>query len=119
MGISNVMALRGDSIVGEKRFTPVPGGYRYASELVAAIRRFDDFFSIGVGGYPEKHFEAPNIETDIANLKKKGGRRSRLRDNADVLRQQRVLQIRRQMPQGGHNRAHNTGTEATVYRKAA
>lgn len=71
MGISNVMALRGDSIVGEKRFTPVPGGYKYASELVAAVRKFDDFFSIGVGGYPEKHFEAPNIETDIANLKKK------------------------------------------------
>ena len=71
MGISNVMALRGDSIVGEKRFTPAPGGYRYASELVEAISRFDGFFSIGVGGYPEKHFEAPNIETDIANLKKK------------------------------------------------
>ncbi len=71
MGISNVMALRGDSIVGEKRFTPEPGGYRYASELVEAISRFDGFFSIGVGGYPEKHFEAPNIETDIANLKKK------------------------------------------------
>ena len=71
MGISNVMALRGDSIVGEKRFTPEPGGYRYASELVGAISRFDGFFCVGVGGYPEKHFEAPNIETDIANLKKK------------------------------------------------
>lgn len=94
MGISNVMALRGDSIAGEKRFTPVQGGYRYASELVSAIRRFEQIsrqetgipgngiaakgkgdnpatFSIGVGGYPEKHFEAPNIETDIVNLKKK------------------------------------------------
>ena len=73
MGISNVMALRGDSIIGEKRFTPVQGGYRYAGELVAAIRRFENgkIFSIGVGGYPEKHFEAPNMETDIANLKKK------------------------------------------------
>lgn len=80
MGISNVMALRGDSVAGEKRFTPVPGGYRYASELVSAIRHSDaaplpggggDFFCIGVGGYPEKHFEAPNIETDILNLKKK------------------------------------------------
>lgn len=71
MEISNVMALRGDSTIGEKRFTPVPGGYRYASELVEAIRRFGDTFSIGVGGYPEKHFEAPNMETDIANLKKK------------------------------------------------
>ena len=80
MGISNVMALRGDSIAGEKRFTPVPGGYRYAGELVSAIRKFEKengksqdekFFSIGVGGYPEKHFEAPNLETDILNLKKK------------------------------------------------
>lgn len=71
MGISNVMALRGDSIIGEKRFTPVTGGFRYASELVEMIRTFGDFFSIGVGAYPEKHFEAPNIETDIINLKKK------------------------------------------------
>lgn len=74
MGIDNVMALRGDSVAGEKRFVPAEGGYRYASELVEAIRGFekgDGFFSIGVGGYPEKHFEAPNMETDIENLKKK------------------------------------------------
>lgn len=75
MGVSNVMALRGDCLVGEKRFTPEPGGYRYASELVEAIRRFESeqsaSFCIGVGAYPEKHFEAANIETDIANLKKK------------------------------------------------
>lgn len=71
MGISNVMALRGDSVAGEKRFTPERGGYRYASELVEVMRGFGNFFSIGVGGYPEKHFEAPNPETDIANLKKK------------------------------------------------
>ncbi len=74
MGIDNVMALRGDSVAGEKRFVPAEGGYRYASELVKAIRGFekgDGFFSIGVGGYPEKHFEAPNMETDIENLKKK------------------------------------------------
>lgn len=77
MGISNVMALRGDCLVGEKRFTPVPGGFRYASELVSAIRSDEkaagltDGFCIGVGAYPEKHFEAANIETDIQNLKKK------------------------------------------------
>ncbi|MBR5073539.1 MAG: methylenetetrahydrofolate reductase, partial [Bacteroidales bacterium] len=47
-------------------------GYRYASELVAAIRRtYGSEFCIGVGAYPEKHFEAPNMETDIANLKRK------------------------------------------------
>ncbi len=88
LGINNIVALRGDSMTGEKRFTPTPGGYSYASELVEGIRRYqgsavyqrqrkmedainDRFFCIGVGGYPEKHFEAPNIETDIENLKKK------------------------------------------------
>ena len=73
-------------MAGEKRFTPTPGGYRYASELVEGIRSYqgsnsyrrsrgleadDRFFCIGVGAYPEKHFEAANIETDILNLKKK------------------------------------------------
>ena len=86
LGINNILALRGDSMTGEKRFTPTPGGYRYASELVEGIRSYqgssayrrskgldteERFFCIGVGAYPEKHFEAPNIETDIANLKKK------------------------------------------------
>lgn len=86
LGINNIVALRGDCISGEKRFSPTPGGYRYASELVEGIRSYqgsssyrrsrgleadDRFFCIGVGGYPEKHFEAPNIETDISNLKKK------------------------------------------------
>lgn len=84
LGIDNIVALRGDSMTGEKRFTPTPGGYRYASELVEGIRKYqgsgnyrlkrndqERYFCIGVGGYPEKHFEAPNIETDIANLKRK------------------------------------------------
>ena len=86
MGINNLVALRGDSMSGEKRFTPTPGGYRYASELVEGIRTYqgsntyrrerglktdDRYFCIGVGAYPEKHFEAPNLETDIANLKRK------------------------------------------------
>lgn len=71
MGIDNIMALRGDCLVGEKRFCPEPGGYAYASELVDAIRRFDPGFCIGVGAYPEKHFEAANLEMDIENLKKK------------------------------------------------
>ena len=90
LGISNIVALRGDSMAGEKRFTPTPGGYTYADELIRGIRSYqgrspirsgmtedrsgmtgDRFFCIGVGGYPEKHFEAPNLETDIANLKRK------------------------------------------------
>lgn len=75
MGIENVLALRGDCLLGEKRFTPHPEGYSYASELVEGIRNYRSeqgrVFSIGVGAYPEKHFEAPNLETDIANLKRK------------------------------------------------
>ena len=70
MGIDNVMALRGDSTIGEKRFTPTEEGYTHASQLVSAIHE-EGPFCVGVGGYPEKHFEAPNMETDIANLKKK------------------------------------------------
>ena len=73
MGIDNLMALRGDSLTGEKRFTPSPGGYAHADELVRAIRNMEGGagFCIGVGGYPEKHFEAANLETDIEYLKKK------------------------------------------------
>jgi len=71
LGISNIMALRGDSMLGEKRFSPEPGGYSHASELVAALKNSGSDFCIGVGAYPEKHFEAPNLETDIANLKRK------------------------------------------------
>lgn len=75
LDIHNLFALRGDSLIGEKRFTPTPGGYRYASELVSAIKDFSAKegydFKIGVGAYPEKHFEAPNLEMDIANLKHK------------------------------------------------
>lgn len=73
LGAKNVMALRGDCLVGEKRFSPEPGGYSYASELIADIKK-DSATSglcIGVGAYPEKHFEAPNLETDIQKLKLK------------------------------------------------
>ena len=73
MGIDNVMALRGDSLTGEKRFTPEPDGFAHADELVRAIRAMEggDRMCIGVGAYPEKHFEAANLDTDIANLKRK------------------------------------------------
>jgi len=75
LGIENVLALRGDSLQGEKRFTPTPGGFSHANELVEAIRRFEGSigasFSVGVGGYPEKHFEAANLTEDIAHLKAK------------------------------------------------
>ena len=59
LGVENIMALRGDSVAGERRFVPCEGGYRYAGELVEAVRRF------------EQGLEAPNIETDIENLRRK------------------------------------------------
>ena len=73
MGIDNVMALRGDSLAGEKRFTAEPDGFAHADDMVRAIRQLDGGknLCIGVGGYPEKHFEAANPETDIAFLKQK------------------------------------------------
>ena len=46
LGIDNIMVLRGDSMTGEKRFTPTPGGYSYASELVEGIRSYQ-----GSAGY--------------------------------------------------------------------
>ena len=75
LGIENVLALRGDSLKGEKRFTPEPGGFSHANELVGAIRRFEGSigasFCVGVGGYPEKHFEAANPTEDLEHLKAK------------------------------------------------
>ncbi len=70
-GFGNVMALRGDPPKGEAHFTPHPDGFKYASELVAFIKEKFPHFSIGCAGYPEKHPEAPSMDEDIANLKKK------------------------------------------------
>ncbi|MGI6460717.1 MAG: methylenetetrahydrofolate reductase [NAD(P)H] [Candidatus Hydrogenedentales bacterium] len=70
-GIDYIVALRGDPPAGEKTFSPVPGGFRYANELVAFIREQFPAFGVAVGGYPETHPEAPNRSTDLANLKRK------------------------------------------------
>lgn len=69
-GIENVLALRGDPPQGEDKFRPLPGGFSYASDLVAFIADRKDF-CIGVAGYPEKHVEAPDLETDLLHLKTK------------------------------------------------
>ena len=70
-GIKNIMALRGDPPKGEESFKPVAGGLAYANELVELIRSHPAEFGIGVAGYPEKHLEAPNIDVDLQNLKRK------------------------------------------------
>jgi len=70
-GVGNIVALRGDPPRGENRFVPADGGPAYANELVGLIRREFPHFGIGVAGYPETHREAPSLEVDLANLKRK------------------------------------------------
>ncbi|MGH7739018.1 MAG: methylenetetrahydrofolate reductase [NAD(P)H] [bacterium] len=70
-GIENLLALRGDPPKGQTTFTPAPDGFRYADELVSFIRAEGFGFCLGVAGYPETHPEAPGLEADLTNLKKK------------------------------------------------
>lgn len=70
-GFRNIMTLRGDPPKGETTFTPFKDGLRYASDLVALLRARHSDFCLGVGGYPEKHPEAPSLEADLTNLKRK------------------------------------------------
>ncbi len=85
LGIDNVLVLRGDAAKNETSFEPEPGGHKYACDLLkqvanlnAGIYLEDELkgtqkteFCIGVAGYPEKHFEAPNMDSDLQYLKKK------------------------------------------------
>lgn len=85
LGIQNVMALRGDAVKTETYFVPETEGHAYANELVSQIQDLNNGiylddellntsktnFCTGVAGYPEKHMEAPSLESDIHFLKKK------------------------------------------------
>jgi methylenetetrahydrofolate reductase (NADPH) len=85
LGIDNVLVLRGDAAKNETAFEAEAGGHKYANELLrqvvnlnAGIYLEEDLkgtqrteFCIGVAGYPEKHFEAPNMDTDLRYLKEK------------------------------------------------
>ena len=68
--VENILALRGDPPEGTERFMKTEGGFEYANELVQFIKTRDNF-SVGVAGYPEGHIEAPNLKTDMINLKRK------------------------------------------------
>jgi methylenetetrahydrofolate reductase (NADPH) len=70
-GVTGIVALRGDPPRGETAFQAVDGGLRYANELVELIRAEFGEFGIAVAGYPEKHLEAPSLEVDLENLKRK------------------------------------------------
>ncbi|MFP9112648.1 methylenetetrahydrofolate reductase [NAD(P)H] [Flavobacterium sp. RHBU_3] len=85
LGIQNVVALRGDAVKNEIYFRPEKDGHAYASELVTQIVNLNNGiylddelqnsastnFCIGVAGYPEKHMEAPSLDSDIHFLKQK------------------------------------------------
>ncbi len=85
LGLDNVMALRGDAMPHQKYFEPTKGGHCFAVDLVGQIKdlnkgqylhdvvEVDDKanFCIGVAGYPEKHIEAPSINSDLKRLKEK------------------------------------------------
>lgn len=69
-GVRHIVALRGDPQGGDKRYRPHPGGYAYAADLVAGLRRVADF-EVSVAAYPEVHPEAASAPADLDNLKRK------------------------------------------------
>ena len=69
-GIRHVVALRGDPPEDVDRYVPHPGGYAYASDLVAGLKRVADF-EISVAAFPEVHPQAASAEADLDNLKRK------------------------------------------------
>jgi len=85
LGIENVMALRGDAMSHQKYFEASKGGHKYAIDLVNQIQNlnkgqylhdviefnYNSDFCIGVAGYPEKHIEAPSLQSDLKRLKEK------------------------------------------------
>lgn len=85
LGIDNVLLLQGDADKNPKSIHAKPSAYKYASDLVAQVARMNQGrflheetenelktnFCIGVAGYPEKHFEAPNLGSDLKWLKHK------------------------------------------------
>lgn len=85
LGIDNVLALRGDPVKTEKNFVPHSEGHRNAVDLIKQIASLNEGnyldeelknpsptnYCIGAAGYPEKHFEAPNLKTDLKYLKDK------------------------------------------------
>ena len=84
LGIDNVLVLRGDARHADSSFVPTPNGHAYATDLLKQVtdmnsgkylhedhHAFETDFCVGVAGYPEKHFESPNLKTDFKYLKKK------------------------------------------------
>ncbi len=70
-GYRNIMALRGDPQQGQEVFTVTEGGFGYASDLIAYIQNRHPEICLGIAGYPEKHPQAPSLNSDIEFLKVK------------------------------------------------
>ena len=84
LGVDNILALRGDPMKNESSFVPVDGGNEFAIDLIKQIDEMNNGqylyeetknspsnFCIGAAGYPEKHFEAMNLASDLRHLKAK------------------------------------------------
>ncbi|MEC8616294.1 MAG: methylenetetrahydrofolate reductase [NAD(P)H] [Bacteroidota bacterium] len=84
LGVDNILALRGDPMKNESAFVPTQGGNAFALDLIEQINEMNNGqylyeetknspsnFCIGTAGYPEKHFEAMNLSTDMKHLKRK------------------------------------------------
>ncbi len=85
LGIDNVLVLRGDAAKNESNFEPEPDGHKYSIDLLKQVANLNNGiyleediknggrsqFCIGVSGYPEKHFESPNLDSDLIHLKNK------------------------------------------------
>ncbi|SIO44700.1 methylenetetrahydrofolate reductase [NAD(P)H] [Chitinophaga niabensis] len=85
LGIDNVLVLRGDAPKNETFFEAHPNGHRYAIDLLQQVAQMNNGiyleedlmgglktkFCIGIAAYPEKHFEAPNMQTDMMYLQRK------------------------------------------------
>ncbi len=69
-GVRHIVALRGDPPDGASKYTPHPGGYANAVELIAGLKKVADF-EISVAAYPEVHPDSPDAQADIDNLKAK------------------------------------------------
>ena len=69
-GVRHIVALRGDPPDRGATYVPYPGGYAYASDLVAGLKKIGDF-EISVACYPEVHPEAISAKADLENLKRK------------------------------------------------
>ncbi len=70
IGVTRIVALRGDMPGFVGKYEPLEGGYAYADSLVAGLKKNGDF-DISVASYPEAHPQAISLEDDIEHLKRK------------------------------------------------